>query len=146
MSRSVITPFSASAVPIGSALTSSSPMRAAASCAVASGSMNSTCVAMRSRTFKGILLSRRERPDRCDQRNARDDDEYGQRQAELPVVAEAVAPRAHDERVALVTERGEEVARCADRDRHEKRVRIEAQTLRETRRNGCNHQYRRRVV
>src|SRR5688572_26710632 len=113
MSRSVITPFRSSALPTGSALTSSSPISAAASCTLASDSMNSTCFAMRSLTFMCSLLqsSRRQRPDSRDQRHSREDDENRQRQPELPVIAEAVPAGAHDERVALVAERREEVAR-----------------------------------
>ena len=60
----------------------------------------------------------------------KDDDHDRQRQAEPPVVAEAIAAGSHHQRVALVPDRREEVAAGADRDRHQERVGVQSRACR----------------
>src|SRR5690606_27333253 len=62
---------------------------------------------------------RSERPDEHEGRDRHEHDEDGKRQAEPPIVAEAIAAGHHDQRVALVADGGEEVAAGADGHRHE---------------------------
>jgi hypothetical protein len=60
-------------------------------------------------------------------------DDDRERQPELPVVAEAVSARPHDQRVALVPDGREEVAGGADGHGHEEGVRVQSELLRQ----GC---------
>src|SRR3546814_17970643 len=53
------------------------------------------------------------------------------RQAEPPVVAEAVAARPHHQRVGLVADGGEEIAGSADGHRHQERIHVVVEALRQ---------------
>src|SRR3954471_7622944 len=115
-------PLRSSAAPTGNALTSSSPMSAAASWAVASGARNSTWRVMTSATLIRELhvcsgskcdqtsssgphrpaSARRQLPDERNRRHPDDQDHDGKGQAELPIIAEPVPSWPHDQRIALV--------------------------------------------
>ena len=62
------------------------------------------------------------------------------------IISEAIAARSHDQRVALVSDRGEEVTTGADGYRHQERIRPEAEIFRKRRRNGRHDKHRRRIV
>src|SRR4051812_28878075 len=100
-------PFRSLGLPKGRAPTSSSPIRITASWIVASGSMNSTWRVMKSATFMASVLSfilptelLIEGPDHRDEGKTGRDDQGRQRQAQLAIVAKAVAAGSHDQRVA----------------------------------------------
>jgi aryl-alcohol dehydrogenase-like predicted oxidoreductase len=75
-------------------------------------------------------LGELQRPDREQQRDRHRDDEYLQRQAQPPVVAEAESARAEDQRVVLVADRRQEGAGRADRHRHQERIGADAELRR----------------
>jgi len=61
-------------------------------------------------------------------------------QAELPIIAEAIAAGAHHQHVALVADGRKEVAGRADGDRHEKRIGVVAELGGEARGDRRHHQ------
>src|SRR5580704_9541373 len=65
----------------------------------------------------------RQRPKERDQRGPEQDDEQRERRAQPGVVAEAIPARAHDQRVALVADRREEIAAGSGGDGHQEGVR-----------------------
>ena len=77
------------------------------------------------------------RPDQHQHRHGDHDDEQRQRQPEPRIVAEPIAARAHDQRVALVADRREEIAAGADRHRHQEGFRPVAERSRRSRRRSA---------
>lgn len=72
-------------------------------------------------------------PDGHDERRRYRYHDDGQRQAQLPVVAEPVAPGSHDECITLMPDWRQEVACGAHRDRHQIGIGIHAQRCRNRR-------------